>query len=573
MKKVMGWFGRHLIVYVMLVVVILVGPIAWQKWVEPKNTANEIQRLEQARDTVVQLSEGARRSLAESKSKLGRLSNRTDQAAKAELRSWREQAEADLAKVNAQLAAKESVFSRIDPARIVARKKLEIEKQRLELEVAGVKRAAAIQDKGFDADEAFKQMTSKGALTKESVQILAGRCTSAKANMTRFEKRWTADQWIRETVRNERQKLQDKMSSACVKAERERNRRGHWLQLKRKIERLDSEKKNLRTKSYSKFQSVTGDIDAAIAERKAIIEGSWRTVLTQKMRDWHLADVAIKAGLALAAIVATPFLIRLFFFLILAPIAERRSAIRIAVPGNEQAPIPSSPPSRVSIPVRLNANEELLVRQDYLQTTSLVGRFATKWMIDWRSPLSSFASGLVFLTRIRGDGETTTVSAIRDPFAELTEVTMPVGSACVLHARSLVAVVQPIGRHIRITRHWRLFSLNAWLTLQLRYLVFHGPGRLIVMGGRGIRVEQAQRGRVFGQNQLVGFSADLSYSVTRTKTFWPYFLGRESLFKDKVRDGNGILIIEEAPLSARKGSGVKHGLEGAFDAMLKMVGL
>lgn len=51
--------------------------------------------------------------------------------------------------------------------------------------------------------------------------------------------------------------------------------------------------------------------------------------------------------------------------------------------------------------------------------------------------------------------------------------------------RALAAVAQPIGRLLRVTGHWRLLSLNSWLTVQLRYLVFHGPARLVVQGGRG----------------------------------------------------------------------------------------
>jgi hypothetical protein len=123
-----------------------------------------------------------------------------------------------------------------------------------------------------------------------------------------------------------------------------------------------------------------------------------------------------------------------------------------------------------------------------------------------------------------------------------------------------------------ITSHWRLNSLNAWLTLQFRYLVFHGPARLVLKGGRGVRVEAAERGRVFGQDQLVGFSADLAYSVTRTETFWPYFLGREPLLKDRVIAGNGVLIVEEAPFTARNGE-VRRGLEGMIDAGMKAFGM
>jgi hypothetical protein len=33
---------------------------------------------------------------------------------------------------------------------------------------------------------------------------------------------------------------------------------------------------------------------------------------------------------------------------------------------------------------------------------------------------------------------------------------------------------------MRIARHWRLRSLSAWLTLQLRCIVFHGPAKLTV---------------------------------------------------------------------------------------------
>ena len=121
---------------------------------------------------------------------------------------------------------------------------------------------------------------------------------------------------------------------------------------------------------------------------------------------------------------------------------------------------------------------------------------------------------------------------------------------------------------MRISRHWRLGSLNAWLTLQLRYLVFHGPAKLVLKGGRGVRVEAAEEGRVFGQDQLVGFSADLAYAVTRTEPFWPYFFGHQPLLKDRVMAGEGVLIIEEAPLTTRNGTG-RRGLEGMIDAGMK----
>lgn len=93
-----------------------------------------------------------------------------------------------------------------------------------------------------------------------------------------------------------------------------------------------------------------------------------------------------------------------------------------------------------------------------------------------------------------------------------------------LHSRAIAAVAQPLDRPLRVTSHWRPGSLSAWLTLQLRVLAFHGPARVIIKGGRGVRVLRAERGRIFGQDHLVGFSTDLAYSVSRTETLWPYFL-------------------------------------------------
>lgn len=57
------------------------------------------------------------------------------------------------------------------------------------------------------------------------------------------------------------------------------------------------------------------------------------------------------------------------------------------------------------------------------------------------------------------------------------------------------------------------------------------------------------------------------------RTLRGYLSGRTSLFRDRVDKGDGILIVEEAPLSARGSGDVKRGLEGAFDAALKVFGI
>lgn len=273
---------------------------------------------------------------------------------------------------------------------------------------------------------------------------------------------------------------------------------------------------------------------------------------------------------ALVAIILTPFAIRTLFYWVLAPLASLREPIRLLEPA-EAIPLPAER-SAVSKGVRLGDGSELLVKQGFLQTSSQGGVKATQWLLDTSHPISSFAAGLWFLTRIRGAGMTT-VSAVRDPFAEVTRLELPVGAACVLQPRAIVGVVQPIAAPLRITSHWRLGKLNAWLTWQLRFLVFHGPADIILTGGRGVRVEPAEAGRSIGQDQLIGFSAGLSYSTGRTETFLPYLFGQEGLLRDRIAAGSGILIAEEAPRAGQAKTGIKRGLEGAADAFLKVFGI
>ena len=317
---------------------------------------------------------------------------------------------------------------------------------------------------------------------------------------------------------------------------------------------------------------VRSEYQTFLSER----EGEWGGSFIERTRGFanrvDLKGKLRRATILLGVIIATPLLIRLFCYFVLAPLAVRRPSIRLLVPDGAEVPISPAAPSATSVAIRLTPGEELLVRQDFLQTSSYAGSKRTQCFLDWRKPFTSIATGLTFLTRIRGDGEVTTVSAVRDGLAEVTILNLDDGASCVLQPRALAAVAQPVRSPLRITRHWRLGSLNAWPTLQLRYLVFHGPARLVLKGGRGVRVEAADQGRVFGQEQLVGFSADLAYSVTRTETLWPYLIGRQPLLKDHVMAGKGVLIVEEAPYSARRGE-VRNGVEGIIDAGMKVFGM
>ncbi len=177
------------------------------------------------------------------------------------------------------------------------------------------------------------------------------------------------------------------------------------------------------------------------------------------------------------------------------------------------------------------------------------------------------------LTRIRADaGQTAVVSATRDPLTEVAVLALPEGSHFVLQPRCLVGAVHAADRPLRITGTWRLGSLHAWLTLQLRYLVFHGPVRLVVKGCRGVRVEPAGTGRRINQAATMGWSANLRYTTSRSETFAAYLFGQRELFNDSF-EGDGGYVYEETPDRRGAGGITGRGLEGVADSVLKVFGV
>ena len=182
------------------------------------------------------------------------------------------------------------------------------------------------------------------------------------------------------------------------------------------------------------------------------------------------------------------------------------------------------------------------------------------------------------LTSVAPEGDASTrvvVSSQRDPFSEIGVIALPAGAAMVVQPRSLAGVLKPAGGPTRITRHWRLGSLHAWLTLQLRYLVFHGPCRLLLKGCRGVRAEapQPDQPRLINQAATLGFSANLDYRTIRCETFVPYLRGHEELFNDLFAGGPGWFVYEEMPARDRRAGVTGRGLEGLTDAVLKAFGI
>jgi hypothetical protein len=326
------------------------------------------------------------------------------------------------------------------------------------------------------------------------------------------------------------------------------------------------------------IQRYSDELDREIAPLEQWQRTHWVAKILQPIRDVIPWAVAI-----LISIVIVPPLIKAFLYFVLAPIAAGRPPIRLlsASPAAQtglQAGSDADPDqtrtSGISRAVAIDGAHELLVHPEYLQSSSLESQKDTKWLLDWQYPITSLASGLFALTRIRtASPATIVISDKKDPLNEVGQIVVPTGIPLAFQPSNLVGLVQLRGQPVMITRHWRLGSLTAWLTFQLRYLVFHGPATLLVKGCRGIRIEQAGSGRSIDQSATIGFCAHLAHAVTRCETFPPYLFGNHSLFDDKFSGGPGFYVYEEVPDLGRKSRIAGRGVEGVMDSLLKVFGI
>lgn len=341
---------------------------------------------------------------------------------------------------------------------------------------------------------------------------------------------------------------------------------------------LDKSKENQKASpwavSQSKLSSEQRELEALQDRREELLESS-ATTPSQKLA-LAIKDVLPSALWILVGLTLMPPSIKALLYFWIAPMADKVAPTKI-LPGENNHP-PLLRASGVSLDIEIKYENELLAHPDYLQSTAKSARKLTKWFLNHRLPFSSLASNMCLLTRIRaqdGQTEVAKISATKDPFGEVGLIDLPEGAAMVLYPRSLVAVVKSRKRDISITRHWRLTSLHSWLTLQFRYLVFHGPCQLVVKGCRGVCVEKpaTEKPRLINQAATIGFSANLDYSNTRSEVFLSYLRGKDDLFNDLFSGENGVFIYEEMPDLRRKSGLTGRGIEGMTDALLKAFGV
>lgn len=297
-----------------------------------------------------------------------------------------------------------------------------------------------------------------------------------------------------------------------------------------------------------------------------------------KLENEFLAAIQI-----LLATILTPVLIKLFFYYLVAPFAAMRPAISMIkssrgdidnLPDENSENSHGVTISKLTYSLEIDENEELFIKDEYISDLATEGSRKTRFLLNWSFPLTSLASGLYAITQIRTTSkEVINIQATHESLYEVGVLSIPDGTAIVLKPHKLIGLVQDKSRPIKITRHWKLDSLHAWLTLQLRYMVFHGPGKLIIKGCKGIQVAPANSGRSINQLATIGFTANIEYSNSRTETFYPYMKGKKELFNDNFCGTSGYYVYETLPYADKKGGLFGRGIEGLTDSALNIFGI
>lgn len=311
-----------------------------------------------------------------------------------------------------------------------------------------------------------------------------------------------------------------------------------------------------------RIEHLSREIDASLLRRVA------RQIL-------NVAPQA--AGILAAAIVGSLALQLLRWFI--APLASRFKGVRL-VPsdrGDVQGPdVPRSGipvASKIVISVRLERDEEIIVRPRCVRSIPEGTVQSTTWLVDPMHALASLGSGLFAATRIKALGPTEIHLDSEGQAMECAVVDVADGSAMIVNPMALVGLVHRAGTRVKLERRWTLGSLKSWLTFHFRHLIVHGPIRLIVHGHRGVVFQRVEGSVTVRSGSVLAVSAGLTMTVRRTETLTAYLRGARPLYTEGWKGPGGWCLTAAAP-SAHQKQGLPGRLfGGVLDAILNVFGL
>ncbi|MBC2605518.1 hypothetical protein [Pelagicoccus albus] len=277
---------------------------------------------------------------------------------------------------------------------------------------------------------------------------------------------------------------------------------------------------------------------------------------------------------SLASIILVPIAWKLFAFYLWAPLLTLAGPIRLL---KHDIPAPSLSSQGVSVRVQLQQENRLWVKESYLQASDESLKRRTRFLLNWSFPATCLAAGLTEMVEFSQEDEgegSVTVSPQRKAELEVALLEVPEGSQVVVRPSCIAGLVSRGLEQVKISRRWRLFHPQAWLTFQFRYFIFEGPCALIVSGVRGVRFEtldtKVDKGRRSNQIATIGFTPNLAYGVVRAETFWTYFRGFNPLFDDVFR-GRGVFLCQE--ISEEETTGAARFWGNFWSSVLKVLGV
>ena len=385
-ESVFKWvFGKALL-YVLLVLALTSGTLALPKVLDRIGHGGLARELMSPKALADQFDQDRNAAIV----KAEQLHAQISQASNSEVTGLLSAARAEREALNEQLTAPQGFLASVSPREILSRKNLELQLAVVDGEIILLETAKSRNTQA----EVLQALQNAPA---QPLEAAARACDQAQRDLKSFQSRLELDQAARNLVFRDEERLQKATNDNC---------------------RRSQEVLKAHNAAISQIRQAT---DALATANAAYRDASERT--KAPIRDVTLnltrtvSSILVTAALILAGILATPLLIRFVLYFILAPLAQRRPPIDLR-PGAEVSQPSLIQASATSVPITLEVDEELLVRQGFLQSTSTKGHKRTRALLDWRHPLSSLASGLSFLTRIVGEGETTTISAVRDPLAK-----------------------------------------------------------------------------------------------------------------------------------------------------------
>lgn len=298
---------------------------------------------------------------------------------------------------------------------------------------------------------------------------------------------------------------------------------------------------------------------AAATAARASLSG-W--LLTEWRRSWpRLVGITL-------AVLLLPWVQRTLWFYGLMPLVDRVRPIRLAA-RSEHAQLATHAAHR-SLRVSLAPGEVLSVRQSYARP--IEGRAESRLLYRFSAPFVSYAAGLVMMTRLtprsdRAGATSATLAAPDDPDAYLMRIDLTEHPGVVIRPRQLVGLLG----ELKLRTAWRPFSIHAWSTWQLRYILLQGSGSIIVEGSGDVVAESLDDSRAkIEQKFVVGFDSQLAYRTSRTETFLPYLLGKVPLVDD-VFEGTGTYLWQKST-SAKAATVTERTFDLIFGALGKLLG-